>query len=1081
MPLVLKNLYTGVDDASKNFRTCVRTYNNTFAFTSLGIHQYDKNLCKRNKGIYTFKVQGQIYHFINDLLPDGCPPRNLQLYFYDTDHEIQNRVESVARLEENIVKALIEVMSCNPYANFFRSLKDVVHSDDFSILLNSSPSLDQRLYNSPTASQVAAVWIEDYDGVEDNRNIRVYAHCGRSQNIQYYYGCYDPLQYPLLFPFGDVGWHEGIQRALQSRNLQPLGYVNSLSINANTQLSVDDLIRAEEAVFREGRKRSSISCREYYAYKFQVRASDNSLLLHTGRLFQQFIVDIYIKVETQRLDYFRKKQQLFRSENFQGLVDSVGTGAVFGNEVGRRVILPSSFIGGPRDMRGRYMDAMSLVQNFGKPDMFLTMTCNPNWPEIKGLLQYNDDAQNRPDLIARVFHAKMQELKNDITKKQFFGEIAAYTYVIEFQKRGLPHAHFLIILKDKCHAMSPSFVDNFVSAEIPDKHLQPALYDLVKKHMVHGPCGFLNPNCPCMTQRKCKSAPTCKSKYPKLFSNATEFADDSYPIYKRRNTPFLVHVKGFNLDNRWIVPYNPQLLLKFDCHINVEVCASIKSVKYIYKYIYKGHDRVSMTLGDNTDDRVIDEIKEYQNARWISPPEAAWRIFGFAIAEMKPAVIQLQIHLENSQYINFYGHERITYIVSREESSRTMLTEFFAMNLSSDFARTLNLLYVEFPCYFVWCKSSKSWKPRKQLTVIGRLVAVNPTEGERTVNGQITSSFRDAAEKLGLLAGDFIVEASLNEAVLFQMPSSLRTFFATLLIFCDISNPISLWMKYKTHMCQDLLRTGLHTNAEAESLVLKMIANIVQEMGKKTKDFCLFDLLESYDFPGRVTNEILHEKNLPVSEADLLAIHKLNACQRAAFKTITDAVLGNKPSAFFVDGPGGTGKTFLYRCLLAFVRSKGLIALATATSGIAASILPGGRTAHSRFKLPLDGTDKYVCNIGKHTADASLLRHSKLILWDEASMAHRNIVESLDITLKDIMDCQDLFGGKVIVFGGDFRQTLPVVRHGKKEDFIAASLVKSTSIWPHICRLTLVENMRAQADPTFASYLMKIVFVICIV
>ncbi|XP_031127556.1 uncharacterized protein LOC116029649 [Ipomoea triloba] len=380
MPLVLKNLYTRVDDASKNFRTCVRTYNNTFAFTSLGIHQYDKDLCKRNKGIYTFKVQGQMYHFINNLLPDGCPPRNLQLYFYDTDHEIKNRVESVARLEENIVRALIEVMSYNPYTNFFRSLKDVVHSDDFSILLNSSSSFDQRLYNSPTASQVAAVWIEDYDGVGNNR---VYAHCGRSQNIQYYYGCYDPLQYPLLFPFGDVGWHEGIQRALQSRNLQPLGYVNSLSINANTQSSVDDLIRAEEAVFREGLV-DSVGIR-----------SENF----------QGLVD---SVGTG-------------AENFQGLVDSVGTGAVFGNEVGRRVILPSSFIGGPRDMRGRYMDAMSLVQNFGKPDMFLTMTCNPNWPEIKGLLQYNDDAQNRPDLIARVFHAKMQELKNDITKKQFFG------------------------------------------------------------------------------------------------------------------------------------------------------------------------------------------------------------------------------------------------------------------------------------------------------------------------------------------------------------------------------------------------------------------------------------------------------------------------------------------------------------------------------------------------------------------------------------------------------------------------------------------------------------------------------------
>nr|GMD66909.1 uncharacterized protein LOC109176597 [Ipomoea batatas] len=419
MPPTLKALYTSPDKSYNNFRSCVRTYNNTFAFTSLGIHNYEKDLCRRNKGIYTFKVQGQIYHFINDLLPDGCPPRNLQLYFYDTDHEVENRVSEVGHLDEKIVSDLIEVMSHNPYAKFFRSLKDLVHSDEFSISLQSCPSLDQRIYNAPTTSQVAAVWIEDFEGSGDNRNIRVYAHSGRAQNIQYYYGCYDPLQYPLLFPFGDAGWHEGIERVFPNNTSTRNTYASALYINANDVSNVEELLQAEEAVFREGKKRRSVSCREYYAYKFQMRSGDTSLLLHTGRLFQQFIVDIYIKVETQRLDYFRKKQQLCRSENFQGLVDSVGTGAVFGNDVGRRVILPSSFIGGPRDMRGRYMDAMSLVQNFGKPDFFLTITCNPNWPEIKRLLEFNDEAQNRPDLVARVFHAKLQELKNDITKKTF--------------------------------------------------------------------------------------------------------------------------------------------------------------------------------------------------------------------------------------------------------------------------------------------------------------------------------------------------------------------------------------------------------------------------------------------------------------------------------------------------------------------------------------------------------------------------------------------------------------------------------------------------------------------------------------
>nr|GEV52828.1 ATP-dependent DNA helicase pfh1-like [Tanacetum cinerariifolium] len=120
------------------------------------------------------------------------------------------------------------------------------------------------------------------------------------------------------------------------------------------------------------------------------------------------------------------------------------------------------------------------------------------------------------------------------------------------------------------------------------------------------------------------------------------------------------------------------------------------------------------------------------------------------------------------------------------------------------------------------------------------------------------------------------------------------------------------------------------------------------------------------------------------------------------------------------------------RALLAKIRSEGHIALATATSGIAASILPGGRTAHSRFKIPLDLAVGSVCRVRKQSSLATLIKDCKLIIWDEAPMAKRNAILALNDLLQDLMDLTELFGGKVVVLGGDFRQTLSVVCKGTK-------------------------------------------------
>jgi len=158
--------------------------------------------------------------------------------------------------------------------------------------------------------------------------------------------------------------------------------------------------------------------------------------LHGQRLFQQFAGDTYIKIESSRLDYISNNQERLRTDLYQGLVDSLHAGEARADAVGKRIVLVTSFIGGPRDMRRRYMDAMALVRKYGKPDIFLTMTCNPNWDEIKRELLPGQTPQDRPDLVDRFFHAKLEELKKKLTKEDILGKVRAYVYVVEFQKRG---------------------------------------------------------------------------------------------------------------------------------------------------------------------------------------------------------------------------------------------------------------------------------------------------------------------------------------------------------------------------------------------------------------------------------------------------------------------------------------------------------------------------------------------------------------------------------------------------------------------------------------------------------------------
>ena len=155
--------------------------------------------------------------------------------------------------------------------------------------------------------------------------------------------------------------------------------------------------------------------------------------------------------------------------------------------------------------------------------------------------------------------------------------------------------------------------------------------------MIHGPCGILNSNSLCMIDGKC-------SKYYLREFAATSMTNKSgYPVYRQRDNGHTITKRGITIDNRWIVPYNPYLSQKYDCHINVEVCSSIRSVKYLYKYVYKGHDHVIVSI-ENVE-HPKDEITNYLNARYVSAAEACWRLFNFSLQERSHKVERLPVYL----------------------------------------------------------------------------------------------------------------------------------------------------------------------------------------------------------------------------------------------------------------------------------------------------------------------------------------------------------------------------------------------------------------------------------------------------
>ena len=493
----------------------------------------------------------------------------------------------------------------------------------------------------------------------------------------------------------------------------------------------------------------------------------------------------------------------------------------------------------------------------------------------------------------------------------------------------------------------------------------------------------------------------------------------------------------------------------------------------------------------------VDEILDYQNARYVSSNEAAWRILEFPIHERDPPVQQLAVHLENGQRV--YFTEDTALERASGDPLKTTLTEFFALCRVDSFAKTL--LYAEVPKYYTW--NNKSWSRRKQGTdvagfpgvkeahVLGRVYTINPRQGEcfylrlllhhirgpqsfaelKTVEGDLCSSYREACFRLGLLEDDNQYHLAMQEASVSNSASSLRSLFAVILTWCEPSNPLDIYERHKEHMAEDFLhqqRTRLNNNDlgfndDIFNLALNDIQDKVLSMGGRE--------LSEYGLPQpqAVDNDRfarVYHREIDYNQGEQQAyvehnLPMLTADQREVYDCFFSMIDGNEGGMLFLDAPGGTGKTFLINLILAKLRSEGNIALATASSGIAATLLTGGRTLHSTFKIPLDlyAMDIPICSIKKGTALSRVIQEGKATVVDEAPMTNKLAFEALDRTLRDLTGKDQPMGGMCMLLCGDFRQILPVIQGGTRGNIVDSCLKKSF-LWEHVVVKHLNTNMR---------------------
>jgi hypothetical protein len=871
---------------------------------------------------------------------------------------------------------------------------------------------------------------------------------------------FDPTYYVLLMPYGDPGWSRGLHQCQTGSTVEAvLAHSDQQSINPLGDPSA-----------------RWITPMMFYAHRLHWRFGDihrgGQCLLMGGRLFQEYCCTGYARAEADRLAWHRHNQDLLRCDTVGNLRSAREAADRNGQQMpvcGRSVRLASSFVGGPRDIHNRYLDAMAVVAALRKPSLFITMTCNPQWPEIVRSLPYGVKAEDRPDLTARVFKAKLDELLKDLVERHVLGVALAIMQVVEFQYRGLPHAHILLVLDAEDDILTADAIDQVVCAQLPSINA-PDLRRKVLQHMIHNDCQANPSDCMC-----CQRTGRCRWNFPHRFSETTTWTDhELYPQYARprASDEWETTASGRVITNEWVASYNAYLLSKYDCHLNVEVCASLEAVRYLYKYIYKGPDRANVQLRHIQSG---DEVSMFEDMRYFGASEAVWRLLAFNLFFSRPKVERLPLHLDDEVNVLFrQGNERRA--AERVPVSKLLdwLTFCRAPVLTHLPTVWQTLTYSQFPGYFTHHRQ-RGWRgraTRERFKVVGRMPPARVGNEEvfflrrwlcHVTCGEVRdhyrtlpayhlpcvadlrmgySSFKTLCVAKGLADDDQEWAWVLAEASTHQLASGMRCMFIEIVTYNQPANAMALFEQYWEDFFYDreLAAAAERINAVAGSMARRQTVRRVFALSLmhdelraagctdwRTQLPMTADEQEISHELERYRNEpmlIQHELNYDRQQEqeryqEALAHITDQSSQLDALQRVQSALEQHIPLLLFLSAYAGCGKTYLENAILHLVRSTGQIALAVASTGIAALLLPGGVTLHSRFKVPLNADCDSTLNILAQSNDAALIRRATVLIWDEAVMHSRAILDAMDRTLRDLRDDPRPMGGLIVVFGGN--------------------------------------------------------------
>jgi hypothetical protein len=502
---------------SKEFRRRIRHYNDSFAFVSL-LADVNPRLAAQIGGSYTFKAHGAMYHTVGALdAEEGTLPAFAQLYIFDgEDEQLERRTRAFRGLNPNIARKIQSVLHMtHPYARALINNAQRLR-DDRSVVLRlgivESALKDPRVYNKPAVSEVAALIPIGSEQASNTRHLFIQHSADRRlQYMNEQSQNYLTLRYPFMFPWGEHGWTYNFPRVhMHWRPGTQTQHGTNPATTAPEPAPEDDDENGDDGdrgtaptSTAAATRADKVTQQQWWRFVLQVRRA-LSPILFAGRLFHEMVVDAFASISSARLTWCRNNQKNLRLARAEGLVDALAHEHWTAADIGRRVILPPSFTGRPRQMRDAYLDAMALTRYFGNPDYFLTFTCNTSWIEITRELKPGQRPTDRPDLVNRTFNLKLKELFSELLQNSILGRVAALVWTIEFQKRGLPHAHILLIMEPSDRPQLPEHVDHVVCAEIPDPSQEPLLHDVVCRFMLHHPCGPANPNASCMRAGRCR-------------------------------------------------------------------------------------------------------------------------------------------------------------------------------------------------------------------------------------------------------------------------------------------------------------------------------------------------------------------------------------------------------------------------------------------------------------------------------------------------------------------------------------------------------------------------------------------------